>query len=599
MAKQIDQAELTSLFCARPQNFAWFLGAGTSLSAGMPTATDIIWDLKLRHYCREENQEIERQDAQNDAVQARIQSFMDARGFPERWADDEYASYFEKIFGADRERQRRYLRAILSEEQVSLSVGNRVLGALIASGLSRIVFTTNFDSVVEKSVAEVGEKSIAAFHLEGSHAANAALNNEEFPIYCKLHGDFRYESIKNLPDDLVRQNEELAACLVNAGRRFGLVVAGYSGRDASIVKVLQSVLDSGNAFPHGLFWTGLIGNEVPPGVERLLQEAERAGVNARYVEIETFDALMLRLWRNLDEKPAELNAKVHKTGPASVNISLPASGRGRPLLRFNALPVRELPRRCLSLSFMKPKEWTDLREARHESRGRLILTKADTVWCWGERDAIREQFGNDLVSIGEEEIPSDFTAAENLHVKGFLEEAICAAIARARPVLSRTTRSSACLIADPHAGDIGALDALHRVVGKVGGVVPGLFSAITDEYPHAEQVCWAEAARISVDMRNGAVWLVIDPDLWIWPARSRHDATEFLDRRRRDRFNDKYNELLSAWVQLILDTDETGVEVALTGSDGPEDTGNRIVTLTHCGLFSAILHEAKPLSAPG
>ncbi len=517
---------------------------------------------------------------QNEAVQARIQSFMDARGFPEQWADDEYGIYFEKIFGTDRERQRRYLRAILSEERVSLSVGSRVLGALIASGLSRAVFTTNFDSVVERSVAEVGEKSIAAFHLEGSHAANTALNNEEFPIYCKMHGDFRYESIKNLPDDLVQQNDELAACLVNAGRRFGLVVAGYSGRDASIMKVLHNVLDGGNAFPHGLFWTGLKGSAIAPGVEWLLQEAEHTGVNARYVEIETFDALMLRLWRNLDEKPEELNAKVHKTGAASVNIPLPASGRGRPLLRFNALPIRDLPRRCLYLSFRKPQEWTDLREARHESRGRLILTKSpDAVWCWGDRNTIKEHFGNNLVSIGDVEVPSDFTAAENLHVKGFLEEAICTAIANTRPVLSRTTRSSSFLIADPHAEDIGPLDALHRAVGKVGGIVPGLFSEVTDEYPRAEQVRWAEAARISIDMRNGAVWLVTDPDLWIWPARCRHDATEFLDQRRRDRFNGKYNELLSAWVRLILDTDETGIEVALTVSDGSEDTGNPVFLL--------------------
>ena len=500
---------------------------------------------------------------------------MNANGFPEQWADDEYAIYFEKIFGPDRERQRRFLRAILSEERVSLSVGNRVLGALIASGLSRTVFTTNFDSVVEKSVAEVGEKSIAAFHLEGSHAANAALNNEEFPICCKLHGDFRYESLKNLPDDLARQNEELAACLVNAGRRFGLVVAGYSGRDASIMKVLHNVLDGDNAFPHGLFWTGLKGSAVPPSVEQLLHEAERAGVNARYVEIETFDALMLRLWRNLDEKPAELNAKVHKTGAMSVNIPLPASGRGRPLLRFNALPVRGLPRHCLSLSFRNPKEWKELREARHDSRGRLILTKSsDTVWCWGERGAIKEHFGDDLVSIGKVEVPADFTAAKNLHVKGFLEEAICTAIARTRPVLSRTTRVSAYLIADPHAENTAALDALKRAAGKVGGIVPGLFSEVTDEYPRAEQVCWAEAARISVDMRNGAVWLVLDPDVWIWPARSRHDATEFLDRRRRDRFNGKYNELLSAWVQLILDTDEKRIDVVLTVSDGPEANGN-------------------------
>ena len=129
MAKQIDQVELTSLFCARPQNFAWFLGAGASRSAGLPKATDIIWDLTRRHYCREENQELERHNLQNEAVQARIQSFMDARSFPAQWAHNEYTIYFETIFSTDRERQRSHLRAILSEERVSLSVGNRVLGA--------------------------------------------------------------------------------------------------------------------------------------------------------------------------------------------------------------------------------------------------------------------------------------------------------------------------------------------------------------------------------------------------------------------------------------------------------------------------------------
>ena len=574
MAKLINQVELTSLFCTRPQNFAWFLGAGTSRSAGLPAATDIIWDLKRRHYCREENQEIARQDVQNKAVQARIQSFMDARGFPAQWAENEYATYFEKIFGADKERQRRYLQGILSEERVSLSVGNRVLGALISSGLTRAVFTTNFDSVVEKSVAEVAGASLSAFHLEGSYAANRALNNEEFPIYCKLHGDFRYDSIKNLPADLARQNDELAACVVNAGRRFGFIVAGYSGRDASIMKLLHSVLDGSNAFPHGLFWTGLKGSQVPPAVEKLLQRAEARDVNARYVEIETFDALMLRLWRNIDTKPAELNAKVQRMSLASVNIPLPASGRGKPLLRFNALPIRELPRHCLSLSFKKPKEWADLREARRESEGRLILTKADTVWCWGERETITTQYGDDLVSISEANIPSDFTAAENLHIKGFLEEAICAAIARDRPVLSRISRFCAYLIADAYAEDIGALDPLFHVVGKTSGIVPGLFSAVTDKYPQAAQVRWSEAARISVDMRNGAVWLLVDPDVWIWPARSRQDAMEFLDQRRRDRFNRKYNDILTAWVQIILGTDERGIDVRLTTSQGPEGAGN-------------------------
>ena len=125
------------------------------------------------------------------------------------------------------------------------------------------------------------------------------------------------------------------------------------------------------------------------------------GVNARHVQIETFDAMMLRLWRNIDQKPIDLNAKVQRTNSTSVNIPLPATGRGKPLLRFNALPVRKLPTHCLSLSFKKPKEWADLREARNKSKGQLIFTKTDAVWCWGARETITAQFGDDLVSISQ------------------------------------------------------------------------------------------------------------------------------------------------------------------------------------------------------
>jgi hypothetical protein len=123
----IDHGELTDLFALGPQAFAWFLGAGASRMPGLPTAGDLIWDLKRRHYAREENQEITRQDMQNDAVRARIQSFMDSRGFPPLWAEDEYTTYFEKIFGDDKERQRAYLRATLAEDHVTLTVGNRVM----------------------------------------------------------------------------------------------------------------------------------------------------------------------------------------------------------------------------------------------------------------------------------------------------------------------------------------------------------------------------------------------------------------------------------------------------------------------------------------
>ncbi len=532
------QSDLTATFCHRPQNYAWFLGAGASRSAGLPTATDIIWDLKRRHYCREENQDISRQDIQSDAVKERIQTYFDAHGFPALWDDQEYTTYFEKIFGDDKERQRQYMSAMLAEDKVALSVGNRVLGALLASGMCRAIFTTNFDSVVEKSVAEVGGRSLTAFHIEGSHAANNALNNEEFPLYCKLHGDFRYDSIKNLSADLEKQNQELSTCLVNAANRFGFVVAGYSGRDESVMELFRGALETPNAFPHGLYWTGLKGSTVHPAVTELLAAAQAKGVTAEFVEVETFDVLMLRLWRNIEAKSSELDAKVRKAHLSEVNIPLPSSGRQPPLLRLNALRILDMPTECLSLSFKKPVEWDEVRAVASASEQSLVLSKSDTVWCWGKEDDARRGFAGSVETVETRALPDDIRKPENLHLKGFIEEALGYALARERPLLVRARHGSVFLIVDQHTDDVGGLDPLFRIVGKTSGKVPGVFTVPTPEKPKPEQVDWAEALRISIDQKAGSLWLMIDPDIWVWPPRARANARDFLDRRRSDRRND-------------------------------------------------------------
>jgi len=570
----MDQQELTSIFCARPQNFAWFLGAGASRTAGLPTANDIIWDLKRRYYCREENQEILRQDIQNQSVKARIQTFMESRSFPAQWTDEEYSMYFEKIFGADKERQRKYLKAILSEEHVTLSVGNRVLGAMITTGLSRVVFTTNFDSVVEKAVADVGAQSLSAYHLEGSHVANQALNNEEFPIYCKLHGDFRYDSLKNLSVDLATQNIDLSKCLENSANRFGFIVTGYSGRDQSIMDIFYTALESNNPFPHGLFWTGIKGSEEPPAVKNLLEKAREKGVNAQYVPIETFDSFLLRVWRNIDSKSEAMNAKVQKTQFSSVHIPLPHAGTGKPILRLNALPIISATKQCLELTFKKPKTWGDLHQARNNSHGRLILTKSESIWCWGARENIKTIFGEDLLSIQTCELPTEIGAPENLHVKGFIEEAICSALVQGKPLLTRSTRSSAFLIVDSHADDKSGLDPLFEIVGKESGPISGLFSPITNDHPNPEKVSWAEAVRVSIELKDGKPWLLLDPDIWIWPPHARKSAVGFMDSRRSDRLNDMYNSILDAWVRVILGTDKRNAEVDVTTFDEGEGEEN-------------------------
>lgn len=574
----MDQGKFTGIYCARPENFAWFLGAGTSRAAGLITASDIIWDLKKRYYCREENQELDRQDIQNQAVRERIQSFMASRGFPAEGAEGEYSTYFNKIFGTDKERQRKYLKAALSEDKVTLAVGNRVLAALMSEQRARAVFTTNFDTVVERAFAEVTGGSVAAYHLEGAASAVHAINNEEFPLYVKLHGDFRHDSLKNLPGDLVKQNEDLGRCLSIAGSRFGFVVTGYSGRDASVMAAFHTVLVGTNPFPHGLFWTGMKGAPMPTPVAALLADARARGVTAEYVEVETFDALLLRFWRNIQGANTKLDAKIKKARLTVVDIPIPAAGVRDPLIRTNALPLLSLPSQCLALSFRAPKTSDEVRTIRDKAKARIILARSRDGWCWGDEEIIKTTFGVDLGAIVPVSLPADLFSPLNPHLKGFIEEAIVSALAIGKPLICKSTRQGSFLIANPAARSKDALTPLARVVSGTGGNVAGLKVVPTDGCM-PEQVRWAEALRVSLEFKNGRHWLLIEPDIWIWPRFARKDASDFIDMRRKDRFNAKHDALLSAWIPLILGTAQGNATVSVKAFTGGSDAANPLFTI--------------------
>lgn len=561
----MEQTELTGIFTEKPQNFAWFLGAGASRSCGLPTATDIIWDLKRRYYCKQENEEISRQDVQIDAVRNRIQSYMLSKGFPDEWAPDEYTTYFEKIFGKDKERQRKYLSGILSENKASLSIGNRVLGAFLSSGLTRAVFTTNFDSIVEKAVAEVSGNSLSAYHIEGSRSATNAINNDEFPLYCKLHGDFRYDSLKNLKIDLRTQDPELEKCMKVASNRFGFIVAGYSGRDASVMTLFKEALEGQNAFPHGLYWTGIKGFAVPEAVTEILELACTKGVNAQYVEIETFDALMLRLWRNTPNKIPELDQKVRKSQFANVSIPLPSTGNCKPILRLNALPLTSIPTTCHALTCSTVKQWSDVKEVQRNAKGKIILTKGDKVLCWGREVEIKKHF-NDIEMLELYKFKDKLAKLDDhLYLKGFIEEALGKALVNGKLLMTRTVGRKSYVIADALAEDKTPLTPLINAAGGVAfGKIPGLFVPADEFHSEAEQVYWAESAQISLERKDGKFWLLIEPDVWIWPNRARRLARDFLDKRRSDRYNKKYNALLDAWTHLILGTEARNTEIIVS-----------------------------------
>jgi hypothetical protein len=357
------------------------------------------------------------------------------------------------------------------------------------------------------------------------------------------------------------------------------------------MSLLHAVLKTPNPFPHGLFWTGMKGYGIPQSVDALLNAAQQAGVNAHYVEVETFDSLMLRLWRNTSEKTAELDRKVRKTEASVVSIPFGKIGSGSPLIRLNGLPILSLPTQCQAITFSHSKEWSALRTATAKTEGRLIFTKAEAVWCWGEPGLVREEF-KDVTAISPVDLaPFLSVLAKHLHLKGFLEQALCSALSKGKPLLCRTTRTASFLIADRYAEDHLALEPLRQIVPKLFADIPGAFCPSDEKHPHREQISFAEAVRISIDERDGKQWLLLNPDVWIWPTRAREHATEFLDQRRKTRRNDKMNELLDAWIAVILGATKKSAEITLAPFEKGTPAENPAFTI---GTRTAFARRSLP-----
>lgn len=532
----------------------WFLGAGASRSSGLPTATDLTWDLKRRYYCAQENQDVVAHDVSNRSVQARIQAYMDSRNFPPLWDPTEYSFYFELLFGKDYAAQQKYLNTALATEKISSTIGHRALAALLHLGLARIIFTTNFDEVVESAYSSIAGKNLTTFHLEGSYAALEALNAERFPFYAKVHGDFRYQTIKNLTDDLIHNDREIQKCLLAAAARFGMVVSGYSGRDGNVMAMFREAIEQNNSFPHGLYWTVTRISRLEKPVRELMDYAHSKGVKGGIVETGTFDEMLAKIWRLVAEKNPDVDEKVRSATTKQVRIPLPPAGATYPILRTNALRITAFPRTCGTIDYDGALDIGQLKSVLFEKQPPCSVCYTDRILFWGSGKSLAKIYEPDRVkSISPFKFDDLVRAIDaSTYLKSMVEHAVATALVADRPLLLRKQGKTWYAITNHKEADSDAMKPLRDALswkdwngklhsGAVNGQVPGL-----------KDVYWAESVSLRVEERNGQLWLLLQPDVWISPNKMREEATDFLYKKKIRRYNKQSFEILSAWIQIIL-----------------------------------------------
>jgi hypothetical protein len=213
--------------------------------------------------------------------------------------------------------------------------GHQILAALMKLDKVRLVWTTNFDRLVEDAAAiAFGSTSdLTVSTIDSGGVAMRALNEGSWPLLGKLHGDFQSVALKNTTEELKTQEGALRAALIESCKRFGLIVAGYSGRDESVMKALEEAVTQPNAFPGGLFWISKSGWPIYRRVEELLTRAEGIGIKAYLIETETFDELMGDLAQQIEDLPPEVLGTLNKMRSKVTNVPLPEPGSGWPVVR--------------------------------------------------------------------------------------------------------------------------------------------------------------------------------------------------------------------------------------------------------------------------
>lgn len=535
---ELSSDDFARRFSLRPGQLMWLLGAGVSVSAGIPSAWDMIWQFKQTLFVAQRKASPESvTDLGNPAIRALLDSHIaSSEQLPPPGSAEEYAALFEATYPVERDRT-TFIQGMISGAK--LAYGHLALASLLKAGHTQLVWTTNFDHLIEDACAKTygttGTLSVVA--LDAPELAAQLISAQKWPIAVKLHGDFRSRRLKNTTDELRQQDAALRQQLVDACRRSGLIVAGYSGRDGSVMDALEAALDQPGGYPGGLFWLHR-GNDPPlERVVRLLQRASDAGVECGLVRIESFDETMRDLMRLLPAlETSALQALA--TGRSRVSGAPEPSGkRGWPLIRLNGLAVT-IPANCRKL-VCTIEGVAAVRAAVADAGARLIVTRTQAgVLGFGSDAEFRRVFGPfgiaafDLATFEKRRLR--YESGE----RGLLRDALVEALCAAKNVRAIRRRSADLLVpVDP--GD-SAWNGLRAITRQMTGTVP--------RHPDLK---WYEGVGVRLDWADDGLWLLLDPKVVFEGVTDETKAiiADFARERTVKRYNRDLDRLIDFWAK--------------------------------------------------
>ena len=252
-------------------HFVFWIGAGCSISSGIPSAGSLTRDRWLPKL-----QQIRGGDGQSLVEWAK-------EIFPEYDHNDpgtHYGAVMEELFIHPEARQRE-IEALCDRKYPGF--GYAVLAALLArtDGLFNVALTTNFDDLIADAMYLFTEARPLVIPDEA--LAGYIRPTRMRPLVVKIHGDHRL-SPRNTQTETATLKQGISEGIHDLLHDRGVIFIGYGGYDSGIAEVLNSL--PRQALPLGVWW---VNPAKPTGVLASWLSAR----NAIWVETRGFDELML------------------------------------------------------------------------------------------------------------------------------------------------------------------------------------------------------------------------------------------------------------------------------------------------------------------
>ena len=224
--------------CAN-KRFAFFLGAGCSVTSGIPAAGSLVrdhWIPRLRDY-----RTPQRLDLDKWATEI-IPEYC-----PENPAGS-YGALIDRLFLTPEDRQQEIENLC---EGRTPSFGYAVLAQLVAinGGPFNVVLTTNFDDLLSDALyLYTDARPLVIYH---ESLASFIRPTKTRPLLIKLHGD-HHLSPRNTSLETSSLEEAIQRHTAMVLHDRGVIFMGYGGADAGILKMLNGLPPE--ALPFGAFW---------------------------------------------------------------------------------------------------------------------------------------------------------------------------------------------------------------------------------------------------------------------------------------------------------------------------------------------------------